>query len=70
MITQKERILLTLQHQGGITTLKAFQMGILCLHKRISELRADGYRISDTPIFVRNRYRQKCRVKLFWLTKK
>ena len=72
MMTQKQRILkhLTFYDGASITSIWAFQkFGITCLHKRISELREDGHKISDTMIAVKNRYGQKCRVKMFWLTR-
>jgi len=44
-MTQKQKILEYMRYHEGISTYKAFQMGITRLAARISELRADGHNI-------------------------
>jgi hypothetical protein len=55
--TQNGAILRYMQEQGSITTGEAaFHLGVLCLHKRIDELRKDGYMIESGLVPFENRY--------------
>ena len=62
-MTQKQALLAYLKrHQKGVTTWQAFELGITCLWKRISELEADGNKIERTDVHGTNRYGHHCKV--------
>ena len=62
-MTQKQALLAYLKrHQKGVTTCQAFELGITCLWKRISELEADGHKIERTDVHGTNRYGHHCKV--------
>ena len=63
-MTQKEALLAFLRkNKKGITTYSAFEfLGISCVHKRVSDLEADGYKIDRQSIDGLNRYGNPCRV--------
>ena len=62
-MTQKQALLTYLKrHQKGVTTWQAFELGITCLWKRISELEVDGHKIERTDVHGTNRYGHHCKV--------
>lgn len=61
--TQKAAILeYCKKHKKGITTWTAFELGVTCLWKRISELEQDGHHFNRETIEGTNRYGNPCRV--------
>ena len=70
MSTQKQALLEYLKkHPKGITTWQAFDLGITCLWKRISDLEAKGHKIERTDVHKTNRYGNPCKVVRYRLTK-
>jgi len=68
MIAQEQRILKYLEKHKGITQLDAYRdLGIVRLASRIFDLKQKGYDIQDEFIEVENRYKEKCRVKRYYL---
>ena len=62
-MNQKQALLAYLKrHQKGVTTWQAFELGITCLWKRISELESDGHKIERTDVHGTNRYGHHCKV--------
>ena len=63
-MTQKQALLAYLKKNGkGITTWVAFdQLGISCVHKRISDLEKDGHKIERQSVAGVNRYGHPCKV--------
>lgn len=53
----------------SLTTLEAFRLiGTTCLATYIHRLRKRGYRITSTPVDVKNRYGNTCRIVRYTLT--
>ena len=66
-MTQKSDLLKHLQNEPYLTVLQAFRLyGVCCLHKRISELRADGHKIGGYMAEEKSRH-GKVRVKRHYL---
>ena len=66
--TQVERIKKYIEDFGSITTLEAFtELGIVRLGARISEMRKDGLNITDKQECVKNRYKEKCYIKRYFM---
>jgi hypothetical protein len=59
---QNERILDYMDKHGSITQFEAYQLGILRLASRISDMRRLGYSISREMVVVKNRFEEDCRV--------
>lgn len=68
--TQNKRILDYLDQYGSITQYEAFfDLGIMRLASRISDLRRKGYPIASEMVGVKNRFGETCRVKKYTLEK-
>lgn len=68
MVSQEQRILSYLKTHKGITQLDAYKyLGIVRLPSRIFDLKRKGYAIEDEFIDVENRFKEKCRVKKYYL---
>lgn len=53
----------------SLTTLEAFRLiGTTCLATYIHRLRKRGYHITSTPVDVKNRYGNTCRIVRYTLT--
>lgn len=64
--TQNERILAYMDKHGSITQMEAMnKIGVMRLASRISDLRRLGYPIESQTVVVKNRYREKCRIKRY-----
>lgn len=64
--TQCERVLAYIEKHGSITQFDAFfELGIMRLASRISELRKKGYKFRWEWVDVKNRYEESCRVKKY-----
>lgn len=59
---QNERILNYMNEHGSITQFEAYQLGILRLASRISDMRRLGYPIEREMVTVKNRFGEDCRV--------
>lgn len=60
-MTQNERVLYHLEHIGPISCHEAAsEYGIMALHSRIADLRADGHEIKSTCKSGRNRFGEPC----------
>lgn len=65
--TQAQRILEYIRTFGSITQYEAFfDLGVMRLASRISELRKNGYKIISTTEAVKNRFGEKCYVKRYF----
>ena len=65
--SQAERILSYIREFGGITQYEAFfDLGVMRLASRISELRKKGYNIISSTEAVKNRFGEKCYVKRYY----
>jgi hypothetical protein len=68
-MTQNQALLAYMKrHPKGVTTWQAFEIGITCLWKRISELEALGHKIERTDVHGVNRYGNPCKVVRYRLT--
>jgi hypothetical protein len=66
--TQCERVLDYMTTFGSITQFEAiYDLGVLRLASRISDLRKDGYPITSKVEAVKNRYGETCYVKRYSL---
>ena len=66
--TQNERILDYIDKFGSITQFDAFfDLGIMRLASRISDLRSLGYPITSTVEKVKNRFEEPCYIKRYSL---
>lgn len=66
--TQCARVLEYIEEHGGITQFEALQdLGVMRLASRISNLKKEGYRITDEWVDVKNRFGETCRVKRYKL---
>ena len=66
--TQNQRILEYMIRFGGITQYQAlFDLGVMRLASRISELRKEGHIIKKETILVKNRFGEKCHVSKYSL---
>lgn len=68
-MTQEKRVMDYLEkHPSGITQFEAIsELGILRLASRISDLRADGIKISSERVKVKNRWNEDCYVSRYKL---
>lgn len=65
--TQAQRIIDYIREFGSITQYEAFfDLGVMRLASRISELRQNGYNILSTTETVKNRYGKKCHIKRYY----
>lgn len=66
--TQCKKVMSYMQDYGTITSAQAFiDLGVMCLPKRISELKQRGVGIEDKIIKVKNRYGEYIHVKEYSL---
>ena len=66
--TQNERIIDYIQKFGGITQLQALQdLGVMRLASRISDLKRLGYPIESKMQTVKNRFKEDCHIKVYFL---
>lgn len=63
--TQAQRVLAYMEEFGSITQFEAFNLGIMRLASRISELKKKGYGITCQMVKVENRWGEKCSVKKY-----
>lgn len=64
--TQAQRVLAYMEEFGGITQFEAMKdLGVMRLASRISELKKNGYKITDDMVGVKNRFGETCRVKRY-----
>ena len=68
--SQANRVLQYMKDFGSITQLEALQdLGVMRLASRVSELRKNGVNIESDFVTVRNRYKEKCQIKRYYLGK-
>lgn len=66
--TQNERIIAYMRRNGSITQYEAlYDLGVMRLASRISDLRKRGYTIESENEAVLNRYDEKCYIKRYRL---
>jgi hypothetical protein len=63
--TQAQRVLAYIEEFGSITQIEAFDIGVMRLASRISDLRKQGIDITSKTEAVSNRYGEKCYVKRY-----
>lgn len=54
-MTQSEKIINYMKTHGSITARQAYQMGIMRLASRISDLKREGHKITSETVKVKNR---------------
>ena len=65
--TQAQRIIDYIREFGSITQYEAFfDLGVMRLASRISELRKNGYNIISTTEARKNRFGEKCHIKRYY----
>ena len=68
MKSQNLRLLAHMKQGRKITSYSAMELlGISSLHRRLSDLRADGYVIKDTWQTIKNRYGDDVKIKVYTL---
>lgn len=66
--TQEERVLEYIEKHGSITQYEAlFDLGVMRLASRISDLKKLGYPIKSEVVAVKNRFEEDCYVKRYSL---
>ena len=66
--TQNQKILDYMEKFGGITQYEAlFDLGVMRLASRISDLRRAGHDIKSETITVKNRFEEECHVSRYSL---
>ena len=67
MKSQAARLLSHLKQGRKVTSYSAMELlGIASLHRRLADLREQGYVIQDTWQTIKNRYGEDVRIKVYW----
>ena len=68
--TQNERILDYIAEFGSITQFEAFDLSVMRLASRISDLTRQGYKFTKRTETVKNRYGESCRITRYSLSER